>query len=433
MLPADEVERLARYLDGELSADEAEAVRVALTQRSDLRDVLLQLQGLAEVSAELAQQPHGLDVEGAIRRAVRPMRATRPTRWLLVFAAAAVALLVAGRLLLQAPPMPALPELVHVSEQVASIEALSGTEHHESGLHVSRLEQGTALYRGDWLVLTPERTLEVHGAALISTNPSDAVTHVTSFATPTHEETDMIRMAIKQWSVGGTLAVLTLSGVVQADAPVKAGQTWVAPKPASAAAPVAKTPEPTCETCSFVDEAAEPGPKQEVSVGNSPSLGPADAKVTVVLFSEAECSYCVKAHAVMKQLHKEFPDKVRFVFKQFPLKRHAAGRQAAIALQGASGQGKFWEMVDSAYGQPVAPESGLYDAQARALGLDLQAYRREVANPATAAVIDADIAEGTRLGVKGVPTWYLNGRPVQGHHPLEAMRKYIERELAAAK
>jgi protein-disulfide isomerase len=48
-------------------------------------------------------------------------------------------------------------------------------------------------------------------------------------------------------------------------------------------------------------------------------------------------------------------------------------------------------------------------------------------------VIDADIAEGTRLGVTGVPTWYLNGRPVQGHRPLETMRKYIETELAAAK
>jgi Thioredoxin len=341
MLPADEVERLARYLDGDLSPEEAEAVRLALAQRPELREVLQQLQGLAEVSAELAQQPHGLDVEGAIRRAVAPARASR-RRWPLLVAVAALLALLAGRLWSASPgPQPAPPEVAHASEQIAGIEVLSGTEHQETGVHVSRLDHGTALYRGDWLVVTAERTLEVHGAALISTNPSDAVSHVTSFATPTIEESDMIRMAIKQWSVGGTLAVLTLSGVVQADAPVKAGQAWVAPKVAStpkvAEKKVAPAPEPKCEKCSGDAEPEEPGPKQDVSIGNSPTLGPADAKVTVVLFSEAECSYCVKAHAVMKQLHKELPDKVRFVFKQFPLKHHEAGRQAAIALQGASG------------------------------------------------------------------------------------------------
>ena len=64
-----------------------------------------------------------------------------------------------------------------------------------------------------------------------------------------------------------------------------------------------------------------------------------------------------------------------------------------------------------------------------ALGLDLQQYRRDVSSPETAAVIDADIAEGHRLGLKGVPAWFVNGREVVGHRPLETMRQLVEAAL----
>lgn len=160
-------------------------------------------------------------------------------------------------------------------------------------------------------------------------------------------------------------------------------------------------------------------------------LGPLLARlVTVVIFSEAECPFCVKSHEVLKELQKLYAGRVRFVFKHYPLPRHAGARQAAIALHAAAAQGRFWEMVESAYGSPVSPEEGLYDAQARALGLDLQQYRRDVASPATAAVIDADIAEGKRLGVQGVPAWFINGREVVGHRPLETLRELIDAQLA---
>lgn len=253
----------------------------------------------------------------------------------------------------------------------------------------------------------------------------------------------MIRNATKQWALAAGLSVFVLAGEVQADdGAVKAGQNW---NKKTAAAPVKNTPKPAqlaqpqptenppkdgeCGTCDPNNFVADNPVAQDVNIGNSPSMGPADAKVTVVLFSEAECSFCVKSHSVLKELQKIYAGKVRFVFKHFPLPVHAGARQAAIALHAAHAQGRFWEMVESAYGTPVSAEGGLYDAQARALGLDLQQYRRDVANPATAAVIDADIAEGKRLGVKGVPAWFINGKEIVGHRPLETMREAIDAQL----
>lgn len=430
MLLADDLERLSRFLAGELEPQEEAALRAQLEKDPELAAAVRQLEALDVATERLSRQPHGLDVERAIAKALMPRR----RRWPLLAVAAVVVISAAGWWATRdEAPAPA-PEVIRTTQDIASVQVLPETEHVEEGTNVSRLISGTALYSGDWLVITPERTLEIHGKALISTNPSHAIAHVTSLATFTPEESDMIRIASMQWSLINSLAVLTLSGVAVADAPVKAGQTWVAKGPAAPAVTTvtkdaAVEPKHECTTCKPEGEDV-PGPAQDVKVGNSPSLGPADAKVTVVLFSEAECSFCVKSHGVLKELQKTYGTRVRFVFKQFPLPRHAGARQAALALHAANGQGKFWDMLEAAFGEPVSSEGGLYDAQARRLGMDLQQYRRDVSAPATAAVIDADIAEGKRLGVQGVPAWYINGRQVQGHRPFETMQKFIDAELA---
>lgn len=186
-------------------------------------------------------------------------------------------------------------------------------------------------------------------------------------------------------------------------------------------------PSGDCDDCVPVADRAE---RFTVEVGQSPSVGPADAPVTVVLFSEAECSFCVKAHDVLKQLQKDYAGRVRFVFKHYPLPSHRGALEAARALHAAHAQRHFWELLDSAYGSPVSTESGVYDAQARALGLDLQQYRRDVVSKETAAVIEADIAEAKRLGVKGVPAWFINGKEVVGFRPVEVMRQEIDAEFA---
>ncbi|MFZ5442028.1 MAG: thioredoxin domain-containing protein [Myxococcota bacterium] len=431
MLQLDDVEQLSRYVAGELDAPQRAQVEARLARDAEFAAALRQLAALDEVTARLAAAP--VEPEAVVNRAIA--RAVRPrwrVRWPLFVALAAAAALVVA---LRSRDGEVPPEVRRVTTVRAGVQVLPGTDHVEEGEHVSRLRGGTALYTGDWLVITPERTLEVHGRALITTNPSDALSHVTDLATPTPEESDMIRRATTQFSLGASLAVLVFSGVVQADQPIHAGEAWrakskapLAPQQATAPQPVAEPKKEECQTCTGGEE--ELGPPQDVKVGSSPTLGPADAKLTVVLFSEAECPFCVQSHGVLRELEKAYAGKVRFVFKHFPLPRHAGARQAAVALHAAHAQGRFWEMVESAYGSPVSTESGLYDAQARALGLDLQQYRRDVASPQTAAVIDADIAEGQRLGVQGVPAWFINGRQLKGHRNLETMRRLLDAELA---
>ncbi len=183
-----------------------------------------------------------------------------------------------------------------------------------------------------------------------------------------------------------------------------------------------------CDSCKFISDRTE---KVDIDAGSSPFTGPADAKVTVILFSEAECSFCVKAHAVLKVLQVEYAGKVKFVFKHRPLSAHPGARKAALALHAAHAQGKFWELLDRAYNTPTSTEGGLYDAQARSLGLDLQRYRRDVESPATAEAIDADLALAEKLGVKGVPAWFINGQEIVGYRPLDVMKKAIDAALVS--
>jgi protein-disulfide isomerase len=168
-----------------------------------------------------------------------------------------------------------------------------------------------------------------------------------------------------------------------------------------------------------------------IPVGDSPSVGPSNAKVTVVLFSDVECSFCVKAHQVLKQLEADYAGRVRFVYKHAGISSHPAGRQAGLALQAAHAQGRFWDLVDLAYSQPVSTERQVYEAQARSLGLDLERFRRDFESPSTAAALDADRALGGEIGLKAVPSWFINGREMMGLQPVATMREWIDDALAA--
>lgn len=433
MLRPDELEQLSRLLAGELSPDEEARLWADMERRPELAEGLARLQALDGLMSSVdAPVVSPASLERAISLALPARRTSR--RWLALAVAAVLAAVVGATWLLSDAPTPAQPppEVQRVERRVASVHTAPEMVVLDEGEGVSRLVSGTALFEGDHVVLVDGERLVLRGKVAVSTNPPEGLAHVTTLVTPTPEESEMISRATTQWATATTLAVLVFSGEVMAQTKVSAGQAW-AKKPAEKAKPpepkkdAAVAPEPGCESCTPTTDREGPF---EVKLGNSPSLGPADAKVTVVIFSEAECPFCVKSHEVLKELQKLYTGRVRFVFKHYPLPRHAGARQAAIALHAAAAQGRFWEMVESAYGSPVSPEEGLYDAQARALGLDLQQYRRDVASPATAAVIDADIAEGKRLGVQGVPAWFINGREVVGHRPLETLRELIDAQLA---
>ena len=145
---------------------------------------------------------------------------------------------------------------------------------------------------------------------------------------------------------------------------------------------------------------------------NSPIFGNTkDPKLTIVEFTEFQCPYCSRIAPVMKELNEKYPDKIKFVYKHFPLSFHNNAKAAAAASIAAQNQGKFWE-----FRYALAPHSrelsdSTYIAIATEIGLDVEKFKKEmVLDSAMEALIDADFQLGVKVGVQGTPNFYINGK-----------------------
>ena len=145
---------------------------------------------------------------------------------------------------------------------------------------------------------------------------------------------------------------------------------------------------------------------------NSPIFGNTkDPKLTIVEFTEFQCPYCSRIAPVMKELNQKYPDKIKFVYKHFPLSFHSNAKAAAAASIAAQNQGKFWE-----FRYALAPHSrelsdSTYIAIATEIGLDVEKFKKEmVLDSAMEARIDADFQLGVKVGVQGTPNFYINGK-----------------------
>jgi protein-disulfide isomerase len=148
----------------------------------------------------------------------------------------------------------------------------------------------------------------------------------------------------------------------------------------------------------------------EIPVDNAPSLGPADAPVTVVVFSDFECPHCARASRAMLEVHRRDPDRVRVVFKHFPLDAHPMAMSAARAAVAAQAQEKFWEFHDILFENQDDIGPSLYVRAATELGIDLDRFEAERISEASANAVQQDRLEGLRLGVEATPAVFVNGR-----------------------
>lgn len=139
--------------------------------------------------------------------------------------------------------------------------------------------------------------------------------------------------------------------------------------------------------------------------------GPADAPVTLVEYGDYECPYCGKAYPIVKRIQARMGDRLRFVFRNFPLAELHPNAAAAAAMAEAAGlQGKFWEMHDMLFEHQRALNSGNLKTYARALDLDRAALEQALERGAPAARVRKDFMSGVRSGVNGTPTFFINGR-----------------------
>jgi protein-disulfide isomerase len=162
---------------------------------------------------------------------------------------------------------------------------------------------------------------------------------------------------------------------------------------------------------------------------DSPARGPADAAVTVVMFSDFECPFCETGHHILGQLRARYPGAVRVVYKAFPLDMHPNALLAAMAARSAQTQGKFWDFHDRLFSQRGLDLDTILD-HATAARLDAAALRRDLDALAYGPEVSRDLRLGRRLGVHSTPTFFVNGRVVTGAKPLDEFEALIEQELA---
>ncbi len=175
-------------------------------------------------------------------------------------------------------------------------------------------------------------------------------------------------------------------------------------------------------------------PWARVVIGKSPIEGPVDAPITVVEYSEFQCPFCRRAQETMKKIEETYHGKVRFVFKHFPLAKHKLAKPAAIASMAAGHQGQFWPYKALLFErQRDLRKDGIFEEIAGELELDQVRWKRDMENPEIEAIIKADVAQAKKLGVRGTPTFFVNGYKLRGAKPFEAFQELIDAELADLK
>jgi protein-disulfide isomerase len=196
-----------------------------------------------------------------------------------------------------------------------------------------------------------------------------------------------------------------------------------------------KTPEAV--RAELVKMASEPppllDPPVKLATTGAPSKGPANAKVTIVEFSDFQCPYCVKAIAQVNEVMKKFPNDVRLVFKQFPLDMHSQAGLAAEAALAAQAQGKFWELHDRMYAEYRGISRDRILAWAKDAGMDVNRLRADLDAHKYAAQVKSETREGENSGVEGTPTFFINGKKLNATFDVETVAPLVQEELKSSK
>ncbi|RKN50361.1 DsbA family protein [Micromonospora endolithica] len=162
----------------------------------------------------------------------------------------------------------------------------------------------------------------------------------------------------------------------------------------------------------------------------------ADGKVTLVEFLDFECEACGAAYPAVKQVLAAYEGRITFVVRYFPIASHPNADLAARTAQAAANQGRFADMYrllfenQTVWGHKEQPQTEVFLGYARDLGLDVDQFQRDLDDPATAARVARDRADGEAAGVQGTPTFFLNGRPLSDLRSKDDLTGAIDAALA---
>jgi protein-disulfide isomerase len=155
--------------------------------------------------------------------------------------------------------------------------------------------------------------------------------------------------------------------------------------------------------------------------------GPQTAPVTVVEYGDFECPYCGQAYPIVKEIQRRLGERLRFVFRNFPLSQaHPHAEHAAEAAEAAAAQGRFWQMHDSLFEHQRALNDAHLVSYAVALHLDEETFKREMTEHVHSHRVHEDFLSGVRSGVNGTPTFFINGTRHDESYALETLLAAIE-------
>ena len=173
-------------------------------------------------------------------------------------------------------------------------------------------------------------------------------------------------------------------------------------------------------------------PVFNVSAGDAPFAGGADAKVTVIEYSDFQCPFCSKGATIMNDLKKKYGNKIKIVFKNFPLPFHNHAKKAAEAGLCVHEQDKkkFWAAHDAMFAdQTKLDREGLVNT-AKKLKVKMDQFTKCLDSGKYAAKVAETMEEGKKVGVKSTPSFFVNGKMINGAHPLDVFSELIDQELA---
>jgi protein-disulfide isomerase len=196
-------------------------------------------------------------------------------------------------------------------------------------------------------------------------------------------------------------------------------------------APQGSTPDESEPVTEAQKKAGIPYTRFSLAVDDAPQRGPQDAPVTIVMFSDFECPFCLQGYSTIEQVEREFSGQIRLVYRAFPISRHPNAMLAALLAASANARGKFWPFHARLFsGEPLEPQR-LW-AEIDSLGLPRAEIEKEVDDLRYGPTVSADLRLARTYDVQSTPTFFVNGRPLAGAVPLGVFRHLVEQELRVA-
>ena len=167
-----------------------------------------------------------------------------------------------------------------------------------------------------------------------------------------------------------------------------------------------------------------------VSIGLDHVRGSVNAPITVVEYGDFECPYTGMAYPVIKELMRQFNEKIYFVYRNFPLNNiHPHAQHAAEAAEAAAAQDKFWQMHDYLFEHQKALDDNHLLEYAQNVGLNIDRFNKEMSGHVYTPSINKSLKSGIDSGVEGTPTFFINGERYEDSWDLDTLSSFLKKSL----